>query len=156
MPIGRHLHVLVAAVAAATATGCDPGYTYNPFDEAGKPVEERSAKIGDVRFAIRPGSILIGSQSDFIELTVENKSTNEVEVIGAEIETAGRTLLAGLWPGPDGREERTVPAGTTKNVTLLVELGGAASEVLASSITHVWRVRIGSAEHVLRFELRRE
>ena len=156
MCIWQRVWVLAVAVAATGVTGCDPGYTYKPINDAENLVEERSTKIGDVRFTVLPDSILIGSNNDFIELTVENKSENEVEVAGAEVRTGGRTMVAKLWPGPDGREERIVPAGTTKKVSLLVELGGAASEVLAPSIAHVWRVRIGNAEHALRFELRRE
>lgn len=147
---------VLAVVVAATVAGCDPGYTYKPFNEAGDLVEDQSARIGEVRFALHAYSILIGSQNDYVELTIENKSADEVEVVGAELTTGGRTVTAKLWPGPDGPEVRTVPAGSTKKVSLLVELGGAASDVLAPIIAQVWRVRIGSAEHVLRFELRRE
>jgi hypothetical protein len=156
MFVRQKLGILLTVVLAAASAGCDPGYEYKPVNENGNPVEEQSAKIGEVSFTLHAYSILIGSQNDWVELTIENKSADEVEVVGAELTTGGRTVAANLWPGPDGREERTVPARSKKKVSLLVELGGHAADVLAPSIVDVWRVRIGTAEHTLRFELRRK
>jgi hypothetical protein len=156
MSIRQKIATAAIATVAVVTAGCDPGYTYKPTNDAGQLVEEWTTKIGDVRFSCGPDNLLIGSRSKYLVLTVENASQDGVEILGAQVETGGRSISADLLPDPDNCKERVVPASETKSVWLLVDLGGSASEVLAPSVAHVWRVQIGTAEHVLRAELRRE
>jgi hypothetical protein len=148
---------MIAALALlpAAAAGCDPGYGYNPVDAGGKKVPQWSTRIAGVRFSAEPYGTLSGSGNTFMRLGVANGSKEDVEVLGGELETKGRTLKANLPPGPEHRAARTVPAGETKEVSLLVDFGGSASEILGPSITWVWRVRIGTAEHTLLVQMDR-
>jgi hypothetical protein len=151
----RSRFVVALGLMTASVVGCDPGYRYKPIDADGKKVPRWSTTVAGVRFSADPYSTLIGSGSTFMRLGVANDSKNEVEVIGGELETRGRTLKANLPPGPENRAARIVSAGETKEVSLLVDFGGAASDVLGPTITWVWRVRIGTAEHTLRIDLDR-
>jgi hypothetical protein len=118
-------------------------------------VPQWSTTINGVRFGADPYSILIGSSNAFMHLEIANESKEEVEVLGGQLETKGRTLEADLPREPEDREARVVPAGSTRAISLLVALGGAASDVLGPSITWVWRIRIGTAEHTLRLRMDR-
>jgi hypothetical protein len=151
----RTLVIAALALLSASAAGCDPGYGYQPIDAGGKKVPQWSTMIAGVRFSADPYGTLIGSRNTFMRLGVANESKDEVEVLGGELETNGRTLKANLRAGPEHRAARTVPAGETKQVSLLVDFGGSASEVLGPSVTWVWRVRIGKAEHTLRVPMDR-
>ncbi len=152
----RRIPIIAAVGLVAIATlGCDPGYEYTPVDAAGAKVPRWSTTIDGVRLSAEPYSTLIGSRSTFMELGVANESGVEVEVLAGEMETGGRTLWAGVPPGPENRAARIVPAGGTRTVSLLVDLGGAAADILGPSLTWVWRVRIGTAEHTLRVRMDR-
>ena len=149
--------LLLAAVAfvAWFAPGCDPGYHYQPVNVDREKVPQWSTTIAGVRFSVDPYRTFVGSGNTTMRLEITNESKEEVEVIGGELETKGRTLKAHLWPGPEDREARTVPAGSTKAVELLVDFGGPASDVLGPTITWVWSVRIGTATHTLRIRMDR-
>lgn len=151
----RTLFIAAVAVLVCAAAGCDPGYRYQPVGADGKKVPQWSATIAGVRFTADPCGTLIGSRSTFMQLGVVNGSKDEVEVTGGELETNGRTLRAQLPPGPEYRAARTVPAGVTEQVSLLVDFGGSASDVLGPSVTWGWHVRIGTAEHTLRVRMDR-
>ena len=151
----RSLFVAALPLLAASATGCDPGYGYKPVDADGKKVPQWSTTVAGVRFSADPYSTLIGSGNTLMQLSVTNESKDEVEVLAGELETKGRTLRANLLPGSEDRAARTVPAGEAKEVSLLVDFGGHAYDVLGPSITWVWRVRIGTAEHTLRVRMDR-
>lgn len=155
MVIQRTLVAAVLGALALLTPGCDPGYGYQPVDSDGKKVPQWSATIAGVRFTADPYSDLIGSGNTLMQMRVANESKDEVEVVGGELEAKGRTLKADLPPGPDNRAARTVPVGSTREVSLLVDFGGAAADVLGPSITWVWRVRIGTAEHTLRVQMDR-
>jgi hypothetical protein len=149
--------LLMAAVGlmTASAAGCDPGYRYTPLDADGEKVPEWSTTIAGVRFSVDPYHTFIGSGNTLMVLDVANESKEVVEVLGGELETKGRTLKAYLPPGQENRAARTVPARSTNAVVLLVEFGEPASHVLGTTITWVWRVRIGNTEHTLRVSMDR-
>ncbi|HEX3152855.1 MAG TPA: hypothetical protein VHR66_32585 [Gemmataceae bacterium] len=152
----RYFTGVAAALSAVAVAGCDPGYTYTPVDANGQPVSEWATTIAGVKFSVTPSSILIGSSNEFIGLDVVNGSAAEVVVVGAEIETNGRALKANLFAGAENTAARTVDAGQTGPVSLLVELGGPAGETFGLTITYVWHIRIGSDEHTLRVPMNRQ
>ena len=146
----RTLFIATVGVIACSVTGCDPGYDYKPVDEEGKKVQQWSTKIAGVQFSTDPFNTLIGSRGTFMWLQVTNESKETVEIVGGEVESNGRTMKAN-WPFDSAsREARTVTPGSAKQVRLFLEFGGSAMDVLGPTITWVWRVRIGTEEHILR------
>jgi hypothetical protein len=143
-------------VLVLSASGCDPGYSYQPVDTKGERLPQWSEKVEGVHFSARPYSTLIGSKNTIEYLDITNESDKEVVVLGGQLLTKGRTIEAQVLDDPPNREARTVPAGESKSVSLYWEYGGSASDVLGPDITWVWRVRIGAAEHSLRVPMQRQ
>jgi hypothetical protein len=146
---------IVASLVLVALVGCDPGYKFEPVDSAGNKTAQWTTTIGGVKFTAQPTTMLIGDSGEFMTIGVENDSKDEVEVLGAQIESNGRTLPANLLAGKENQDARTILPGSSSRVQLLVELGGPAYEVLAASVVHVWRVRIGMDEHIIRIRFDR-
>jgi hypothetical protein len=161
MRIPQHLIRLALAFLAFSASGCDPGYQYQPVDPQGNPLSQWSEVIDGVRFSVKPYSTLIGSGSASRSLEITNKSDKKVVVLGGQLLSKGRAIEAIIDDSPEGRTGRTVSPGDTKAVYLSWEFGDVvhhrpAHEVLGPDITWVWQVRIGEGEHTLRVPMQRQ
>jgi hypothetical protein len=137
------------------ASGCDPGYCYDPVDKNGRPNERWSETIDGVRletqrvFDLLPASWLFGA------LKIQNNSDSDVVVVGGRLEANGKSLE----PRDCDLKYRTVPKGKEKEVTLDWDLSRLSHDEqwnLWPTITYVWTLRIGQQERVIRVPMRRE
>src|SRR6185437_9661191 len=104
MRVLQRLAALAYSVAGLVLSGCDPGYHYMPVDASGRRVERWSRTIEGVRFEMGDYGTLIGSIRTTRPLTVTNSSAKQVEILGAELQSLGRTLKVQVT-GKDGRED---------------------------------------------------
>lgn len=156
MQTSRCAFLFPLLVLAPLASGCDPGYHYQPLDAKGQRLPHWSKTVAGVHFSAGPYGTLIGSGNTVVNLNITNESGKEVIVLGGQLVTNGRTIEARILDDAPNREDRTVPAGESKTVSLYWEFGGSASEVLGTDITWIWRVRIGTTEHSLRVPMQRQ
>lgn len=143
------------AFLAMSASGCDPGYHYQPVDSSGKQLSQWSQTIEGVQFSAKSYGTLIGASYIYGHLEIVNRSNKEVLVLGGQLLTDDRTIKARVNEHQSGREERTVAPGRSRSVDLSWDFGASAHEVLGPKITWVWRVQIGAAEHDLRIPMQR-
>lgn len=136
-------------------TGCEPRYSYHPVTATGGTESRFRDKIGDVKFSMEPYDTTTGAKSILQSLFIDNGSTTEVVVLGAELETGGKTFPAKIYRDAEGEKERIVPPKFSKSVSLAFAFSASASEVLNQDITWVWHLGIGDEEHTLHVPMRR-
>jgi hypothetical protein len=142
---------LFVSLLALLASGCTLSYRYDPLDESGTVVEEWSTTIGKARFSAKLFSVPTGYSFAYGSLTVENKSSDNVSILAAKLETNGRTL-------DEGQDKLdTILPGRTETVSRPVQFpeGMQASKVMGPSATWIWRVRIGENEHTIRVNMKK-
>ncbi len=144
----RSLPAFAAIVALSLVTGCDPGYSYRAINRE-RAGELWSQTIEGVSFECRVPTILIGDSGIMGVVVVTNHSGADVTVLGGTLTTNGTVFTGKLQ---DGEQAISVKKGSTQEVGLNVDLGAAASNVLAPSIVWTWRVKIGSKEHAVAVE----
>jgi hypothetical protein len=140
----------------AGTSGCSPEFNYQPIDGNAQPLTEWSESVDGVRFSAGQFSAVIGSKDTIAFIDVDNQADMRAVVLGGELLTNGRSIEAHVLDDAESVKARSVPARSGfKRVMLRWQLDSPASELLGSSITWVWKVRIGPNEHVLRIPMQR-
>jgi hypothetical protein len=155
MSFSNHLLALPSIVMVLVASGCDPGYGYDPVDENGWPTERWSETIDGVRLESQKVWGLLPAYFLYSRLTIQNHSDAKVIVVGGRLEANGKSLEA----RDCDLEDRTVPKGKEKEVSLDWDLSHLSPEErrnLWPTITYVWTLRIGQQERVIRVPMKME
>jgi hypothetical protein len=144
--------VFAASFLALVPVGCDRSYTYQPLGPKASRPARWSESLEGVRFSVAPYRTNPESTSADMTLEITNESNKEVVVLGCQLIPGQDRMSAGgidakVIDSPEDRVARSVPAGTSKSVSLHFEFGGPVSKVLREDIMWDWQVRIGEKEH---------
>jgi len=150
---------LALGVVVLLVRGCDPGYAYFPHDMSGRRIDHWSGTIDGVEFEMKRLNALV--DATVLEgLDITNNSESDVVVVSALVETNDGKSIEAEWPRtPDEKREYwTVATGKSHQAIASWNFSPhkGADEVLGQRITWVWKVRIGTKEHVLRVRMEKE
>jgi len=140
--------------------GCDPGYAYFPLDANGRRIDRWSETIDGVQFQMtRFDDLESPKVNEYLNIT--NHSKSYVVVVSALVETNDGKSIEGHQPQtPWGgkAEDWIVAPGKSHQAIARWDFSPheGAAEVLGQRITWVWKVRIGTKEHVLRVRMEKE
>jgi hypothetical protein len=147
----------VLCLSLLATAGCDPGFLYSPINAQGKIADTWSETINGVHFEDGHFMTLVGEQGAFRELDVTNNSTVDVVVLGATLESKGRTLRGEI--AGDDPKYWTIHPGSSAKVFAKWDFdgnGGDAEAVFGGAqITWSWNVCIGEEEHTLVVNMRK-
>jgi len=161
--MARAPHLFAAALVATAllAAGCDPGDSFHPLDPYGLKADSTAEVIDDVEFRASRSLSLEGDSVKAAELKVTNNSENDVSVLSAQLEpSGGKSIDATLPNTPEQKETHcwTVPAG--KSGMVCASWAFASSQrrrdIMGQRFTWVWKVRIGTKEHVVRIKMEKD